>query len=172
MKTKTKKKSKYKRNTIILVLIIIILFITNIIFIYNNRNINKEERIIEEVLFTPTKEEYNQEKKYYANIKYKKFKSLYKSDNISTIAIVDTSSNTYDRFIELINKIAYYKSTKIYTLQINKLSRKDEIAFLDLDGRLSKLDSNYIITISNNKIISLTTFDNENINKIIKGLGE
>lgn len=172
MKTKTKKKRKNKISLIILSIMIILLLISNICLLISYQNLNNEDKVIEEILFTQTEEEFKQDKKYYANIKYKKFKTLYKSDNITTIAILDNTSKTNEKFIEMINKIAYYKHTKIYVLEVNKLSRKDEIAFYNLDERLSKLDSNYIITVSNNNIISITTFDNTNINKIIKGLGE
>lgn len=172
MKTKAKKRYKYKNSLIIVSIITIILLITNIYQVYIYTNINKEEKVIEEVLFTKTDEEFNPKSKYYATIKYNKFKSLYKSNNTSTIAIIDNTSNTYNKFLELVNKTAYYTHTKIYVLEINKLSRKDEIAFYNLDDRLSKLDSNYLITINNNKIISMTTYDNTNLNNIIKGLGE
>jgi 3-dehydroquinate dehydratase len=72
----------------------------------------------------------------------------------------------------MINKMAYYHNIKMYVLEINKLSRKNEIAFYDLDERLPKLESNYILTISKNKIISITTFDNEKINLIVKEMSE
>ena len=119
-----------------------------------------------------TKEDFKQDKKYYANIKYKKFSELWKSEDISTIAIIDNSSNTYNKFIKMINKIAYYKNTKIYLLEISKLSKKDEVKFYEKDNRLSELNSNYIITISNKKILTITTFETEELNKIIEGLGE
>ncbi len=172
MKKKAKKKQKNKVSLIILSVATILLLISNIYFIYYYNSIDKEEKVVEEVLFTKTDEPFNSNKKYYATIKYKKFKTFYKSDSVTTFAIVDTKSNTYNKFMEMINKTAFYKHTKIYVLEENKLSRKDEIAFYDLDERLPKLESNYIITVSNNKIISITLFDNENINKIIKGLGE
>lgn len=172
MKTKTKKKYKYKLSFIITSIIATILLIINIYQLYLYINVNKEEKVIEEVLFTQTDEKFNENKKYYANIKYSKFKSLYKSNSISTIAIVDNTSNTCNKFLELVNKTAYYTHTKIYVLELNKLSRKDEIAFYNIDDRLSKLDSNYMITINNNKIISVTTYDNTNLNSLIKGLGE
>ena len=72
----------------------------------------------------------------------------------------------------MINKTAYYKSTKIQLLRINKLSKKDLVAFYNLDDRFKELDTNYIITVSNKKILSITTFNNQELNKIIEGLGE
>ncbi len=171
LKTKTKKK-KYKKGYIICIIIISILLISNIYLMYNYKNLDKEDKVIEEVLFTKTEDKYNNEKKYYATISYKKFKTLYKSNKITTIAVIDNTSNTHEKFKELVNKMAYYKSTKIHLLELNKLSRKNEIEFYDLDERLPSLESNYIITISNNKIISITTFENTDLNKVIEGLGE
>lgn len=170
MKTKTKKNSK--KNYIFFIVAIIILSISNIYFIISYNSINKEEKITEEVLFVETKDDFNREKKYYANLKYTKFKKLYKSKKITTIAVVDNNSNTYYKFIELINKTAYYKNTKIYLLDLSKQTRKNEIAFLNLDERLKDLETNYIITVSNNKIIAITTYDNNELNKIIEGLGD
>ena len=83
--------------------------------------------------------------------------------------------NTYESIYSLARKnyLEYVnKSTKIYLLELSKLTNKDEISFFELDNRLKKLESNYIISIKNKKIISITTFDNANINFIIEGLGE
>ena len=124
------------------------------------------------MIYKETKKDYNKENKYYANIKYKKFEELWKSNKISTIAIVDNSTTTYNKFIEMINKLAYYKNTKIYLLETSKLSKKEEIKFFDLNKKFSELETNYIITISNKKIVSVTTFNNEKLNEIIEGIGE
>lgn len=168
-----KKKTKKSHSiNILLIIIIIILVLSNIYLIVSYKNLNKEDYIIEEVLFTETSKDFNATTKYYANIKYKKFDSLWKSNEISTIAIVDNSSTTYNKFIQMINKMAYYKNTKIYLLETSKLSKKDELKFYEKDKRLSELESNYIITISNKKIISITTFDNNELNKVIEGLGD
>lgn len=172
MKTKSKKKRQTPNNYIVFIIIIILLIISNIYFIISYKNISKEENIVEEVLYVQTEDNYNPEKKYYATLSYTKFKKLYKSKNITTIAVVDNSSNTYNKFIEMINKTAYYKNTKIYLFEISKLSRKNEIAYYNLDDRLKTLETNYIITVSGNKILSITTFENTEINKIIEGLGD
>ena len=171
MKTQTKKKKFFNKNSVFII-IIIFLIITNIYYIISYKNINKEEKIIEEVLFVENNGEYKENKKYYAKINYSKFKSLYKKNNVSTIAIIDNSSKTYNKFIELINKTAFYKNTKIYLFEISKLSRKNEIAFYNLDDRLKSLETNYIIVVSNNKILSITTFENSEINKLIESLGD
>lgn len=155
---------------IIISIIIFILLIINIIYVY--KYINYRPSPIEEIKYTEKDDKYDSTKKYYTNIKYDHFKKLYKSQDISTIAIVDNSSKSYNKFIELINKLSYYKETKIYLLETSKLSRKNEIAFYNTDDRLKKLETNYIITISNNKILSITTFEESEINKLIKGLGE
>lgn len=171
--TKQKKKNTLKNKTnIIYIAIITILVIANICFLWAYISTDKEEKIVEEVLFKEAEGEFNADKKYYATLSYTKFKKLYKADSITTIAVVDNSTNTHDKFIEMINKTAYYKNTKIYLLEINKLSKKNSIAFYDLDERLSTLETNYIISVSNNKILSITTFDNERLNKIVEGLGE
>ncbi len=169
---KKKKKTQYKNYNIFLIVIIIILSITNIILLYHHNKDLKEEPIVEEVLFKATEDKFNPKNKYYATIQYSKFKTLYRGKNVSTIAIIDNSSNTYNKFKEMINKTAYYKNTKIYLLELSKLSRKNEIAFYNLDQRLAKLETNYIITVSKNKILSITTFDNSELSKIIEGLGE
>lgn len=171
----SKKKSiKRKDNKSIIILflcIIVALIISNIYFIHIY-NKEKNNEIVDEVLFKETKDEFDSSKKYYATISYKKFKILYKSKDVATVAILDNTTNTHDMFIKMINKIAYYKNTKIYLLQINKLSKKDTISFYELDDRLSKLETNYIISINDKKILSITTFDNEKINEIVEGIGD
>lgn len=172
MKQKKKNTLKNNKTNIIYITIITILVISNICFLLAYMSINKEDRVIDEVLFTEAEGEFKPDKKYYATLSYKTFKKLYKGDSITTIAVVDNSTNTHDKFIEMINKTAYYKNTKIYLLEVNKLSKKNSIAFYELDDRLSTLETNYIISVSNNKILSITTFDNERLNKIVEGLGE
>lgn len=167
-----KKTQQKKRINLIIIVTIVFLTLTNIILLSACITLKDREIDTQEILFTKTEEKFKIDKKYYATLKYSKFKSLYKSDKITTIAIVDNSTSTYNKFIEMINKTAYYKSTKIYLLKINKLSKKNEVAFYNLDDRLKDLESNYIITVSKKKILSITTFDNQELNKIIEGLGE
>ncbi len=167
-------KKKQQKNNINLITIVIIVFLilTNIILLSACLTLKDKDIDTQEILFTQTEEEFNPEKKYYATLKYSKFKSLYKSDKVTTIAIVDNSTTTYNKFIEMINKTAYYKHTKIYLLKVNKLSKKNAVAFYNLDDRFKDLNTNYIITVSNKKILSITTFDNQELNKTIEGLGE
>ena len=167
-----KKKVKKNRISIIPIVIISFLVLTNCILLSACMTLRENEVDTQEILFKETQEEFNADKKYYATLKYKKFKSLYKGKKVTTIAIVDNSSSTYNKFIEMINKTAYYKNTKIYLLKVNKLSKKNEKAFYNLDDRFKDLESNYIITVSNKKILSITTYDNEQLNKLIEGLGE
>lgn len=168
-----KRKAKKKNNlNALLIFIILFLLLSNIIFICKYLKSSEEQIITEEVLFTKTEENFNSKEKYYATIKYSKFKKLLANDSVTTIAIVDNSSNTYNKFIEMINKTAYYKNTKIYLLELSKLSKKNEISFYEIDTRLKDLESNYIITVSNNEILSITTFKNTKINILTEGLGE
>jgi hypothetical protein len=167
-----KKKQEKKKLNLVTIVIIAFLVLTNIILLSACLTLKDRDTEVQEVLFVPTKEEYSANKKYYATLKYSKFKKLYKGEKVTTIAIVDNTSSTYDKFIEMINKTSYYKNTKIYLLKVNKLSKKDEVAFYNLDNRFKNLESNYIITISNKKILSITTFNNDELSKIIEGLGE
>ena len=160
-----------KKMNKISIILIFFLLVSNIILI-NTHSINDAEEVEEIIYFRPTKDEYSPSKKYYAQIGYKKFKKLFKANNNSTIAVIDSKSNVSQMFLKMINKMAYYKNTKMYIIQVNKLTRKQEIAFYNLDERLGQLESNYIITVCNNNIISITTFDEENINLIEKELGE
>lgn len=168
-------KKKTKNNhyiNLIFLCTILILSTTNVLLLYKYLNVDKEIKVTQEVLFKETNKDFNNDNKYYASIKYKKFNELLKDDKVSTIAIVDNSSKTYNKFIEMINKLSYYKNTKIYLLEISSLSKKNEIKFYETDERLNELESNYIITVSNNHIISITTFENSDINLIIEGIGE
>ena len=167
-----KKQTKKKKINIIPIVIIVFLCLTNLILLNACFTLKETEVETQEILFKETNDEFNANKKYYATLEYKKFKKLYKSNSLVTIAIVDNSTSTYDKFIEMINKTAYYKNTKIYLLKVNKLSKKNEKAFYNLDDRFKELESNYIITVRKNKILSLTTYDNQYLNKIIEGIGE
>ncbi|MBQ4030193.1 MAG: hypothetical protein II625_00440 [Bacilli bacterium] len=161
-----------KKINKISLIIIFFLLVSNIILM-NTYNMNNSLEEVEEVVyFKPTEDKYNEKTKYYADISFKKFKKLYKSNAVSTIVVIDSKSNVSETFIKMINKMAYYKSTKMYVIRLNKLTTKQEVEFYNLDEKLSKLESNYIITVSNSKIVSITTFDEEKINVIEKELGE
>lgn len=169
---KNQKKFRRRMHYIIFSCIIFLLLISNILLFILYKNETKEDKVIEEVLFTKTDDIYNKDEKYYATISFKTFTKLYKGNDITTIAIIDNSSTTRTKFIEMINKMSFYHHTKIHLLEVSKLSKKNEIAFYDYDERLKSLESNYLITVSNNKILTITTFSNEDLNLIIKGMGE
>ena len=160
-----------KKINRISLIIIFFLLVSNIILI-NTHSLNNSTEVEEVVYFNPTNENYKEDNKYYAEIGFKKFKKLFKAKTVATIAIIDSKSNVSQSFIKMINKMAYYKSTKIYVIRLNKLTTRQEVEFYNLNENLAKLESNYIITVSKGKIISTTTFDEENINLIEKELGE
>lgn len=169
MKTKTKRKNK---KNLILGIIISVLAILNIVLAYCCITLSKEDKVTQEILYKETTDDYDAEEQYYSIIQYKKFKTLLKNDEVSTIAILDNSSNTQNKFLEMINKISYYKNTKIHLLEVSKLSKKNEISFYEVDERFKKLETNYIITVNQGKVLSITTFDSTKLNKIVEGIGE
>lgn len=169
MKTKTKRKNK---KNLILGIIISVLAILNIVLTYCCITLSKEDKVTQEILYKETTDDYDAEEQYYSIIQYKKFKTLLKNDEVSTIAILDNSSNTQNKFLEMINKISYYKNTKIHLLEVSKLSKKNEISFYEVDERFKKLETNYIITVNQGKVLSITTFDSTKLNKIVEGIGE
>lgn len=157
----------------ILIIIIIILLTSNILLLVNQSHSKKDNLTINEITFHKNENgKYDEEKQYYNKISYYKFKQKLKSDELSIIAITDTSSNTYNAFISMINKLSYTYEEEIYVLELNDLSPQNLAAFTEYDERFNSLESDYIITIRNNKILSLTEYDKENLNKIIEGIGE
>jgi hypothetical protein len=143
--------------------------ISNIYLILFNKPEVKESKSEEIVFYQKcTDLNYKENKKYYKEINYKKFKTLYKKKDIYTIAIIDNTSNTYKSYLSLINHIAYYKSTNMLVLDLSKLSKKNSVEFYELDERLSKLEGNYIITTRKNKIISITEIEPSQIGSLIK----
>lgn len=162
-----KQSNKIKKRT--LYIIIIILLISNIFF-FSKGITHKPEQQIEEFTFYQkcTELKYKESKKYYKNIDYSKFKKMYNKKSVYNIAIVDSTSNTYNSFLTLINHIAYYKSTNIFTLDISKLSKKNSVEFYEIDERLSEVDGNYLMTINNKKVISITEIEQSEISTLIK----
>ena len=165
---------KIKKNTIIFILLIIVILILLIvnIYLFNETAQDKDKVMVtEEFVYEKVEGDFDKDKTYYKRISYSKFKKYFKSDKLRIVAIIDNSSNTYNKFLEVINKIAYYRRN-IYLLETSKLSNKNEAEFYNIDDRFKDLESNYIITIRNNNVLSLTTFDNEYLNKLEEGLGE
>ncbi len=169
MKTRSPKKNNQNK---LFITVIIILAILNISLICSCIILSKDKTVTQEILYKETKSDYNPEEKYYSKIEFKKFKTLLKSDKVTTVAVLDNSSNTKNKFLEAINKISYYKNTKINLLEISKLSKKDEIYFYGIDDRLKNFETNYLITINRGKVISITTFDNTKLNIITEGMSE
>lgn len=157
---------------VILIIILLILVVSNVYFINKLSNQQDEGYITEEYVYEKIEGSYDKNKEYYKRIKYSKFKKYLKSDKERVIAVLDNSSNTYNKFLEVINKIAYYRRINIYLLETSKLSNKDVIAFYNIDERFKELNSNYIMVVRNNKILSITTFNNEYLNKFEEGIGE
>ena len=168
---KKKRKTRTRIINIILFILVILLTITNVVFINKYFELTSEEKR-EVIEFIPTNGNYSKDKKYYAVVNFKTFKKIIKSNEVTTVAIVDNTSNTSQMFNEMINKMSYYHNIKMYVLELNKLSRKNEIAFYDIDERLPKLESNYIVTFCNNKVISIATFEKDKINLIVKEMSE
>ena len=166
-----KKSSKNKKNKIIITLVIVALFIGNILLLCRmitlEKNIKKDSEFVYKV---EIKGKYNSAKKYYMPISFGEYNKLLKKKELFTLAVIDNSSNTYNKFLELVNKIAFYKNTKIYLLDTSKLSKKNTVLFYNLDDRLSSLESNFIINVYNKKIISITEFNNEDLINLIKGM--
>lgn len=162
-----KKKLKKLTNKLLLI-IIFLLMISNIYFI--NKSNKEEPNKVEEIVFyqKETKENYNEKRKYYQKISYSKFNTMFKKNEVYNFAIVDSTSNTYNSFMTLINQITYYKGMKIFVLDISELSKKNSVAFLDIDERLSNLESNYIMTTKKKKVISLTEIESSAIGTLVK----
>ena len=166
---------KYKKNTIlyILLIIVILILVMSNIYFFNETMQNKGEVIVtEEYVYEKVEGNFDENKEYYKRINFKKFKKYLSSDKLRVIAVIDNTSKTYNKFLEVLNKIAYYRRTNIYLLETSKLSNKNEVAFYDIDERFKKLNSDYIIVVSGGKILSITTFDEEFLNKVEEGIGE
>lgn len=168
MSKKSKKKNKTK---IIVTLIIVLLIISNLLLVWTIIKPKKDSATNSEFIYKVNIEgKYDNKTKYYIPISYSQYNKLLKNKEVFTLAVIDNSSNTYDKFLELINKLAFFKNTKIYLLETSKLSKKNTVSFYNLDERLSSLESNYIISIYNKKVISITEFNNENLINLIKGM--
>ena len=157
---------------ITLIILFIILVSSNIYLICRNYKSKEQVIVNEENIYEKIDEEYNEDKKYYKIINYKTFKRYFEGESLKTIAVIDNSSKTYEKFLETINKIAFYNRVNIYLLETSKLTKKNEISFYEIDERLALLKSDYLITVMDEKILSLTSFDNVNLNLIEKGIGE
>ncbi|MGN1337564.1 MAG: hypothetical protein ACI4WW_03725 [Candidatus Coprovivens sp.] len=160
------KKYLQDKKIIIIFFINILLIISNVFLIINYCSETKEELVINKIIFDKSKD-YDASTIYYTKINYKQYKKIISQKKISTIAIIDNSSKTYNKFLEMINKISYYNNSNIYLFDTSKLSKKEQIEFFELDERLKDLNSDYIVQIKNNKIISVISYDTEELNNIV-----
>lgn len=161
-------KNVKKLPIIILSVLLIISIVTNIIIYIMYENNKDDELIIKCV--SRDDNNYNEKEEYYNKIASKNFKKILSTKETLTIAVVDNSSPTSQKFVELVNKIAFYNNSNIYLLEISKLSKKNEVYFYELDNRLKTLNSDYIIVLNDEKVISVTEFSKENINSLIESI--
>ena len=167
-KKSTKKRLKHQRNLLILISILLII-INFLLIVYLFTRDDKEEITIFEVPEKTTG--YKPDTKYYQVLDYSKFKKLSNTNKVAYIAIININTSTHNRYIELINMYSYKENQPIYLLELNKLSKKELKKYYDLDQRFSLLTNNYFITIKNNEVLTLTEFQDENINILIDNLG-
>lgn len=163
-------KDKSQIKIIAIICLIVILLTANIYLVIKQMSPVEQKDChlcINEIKKDP-KIKYQNNKKYYEIINYKKFLKLYKKDAISMIAIIDNSSSTYDKFKEYINKLSFYEEKNIYVLEKSKLSKKNQISFYGLNNEFSKLDYEYIITVKNQKILSTLKYNSEELNSLIE----
>ena len=145
-----------KKNIILL----LILLLTGILIILNTKKENIQTNEI--------KETKNKKKKINNEIDFKQFQNYLKKEKVYTFAITDSNSNISLKFTELINTMSTNNNEKIYILKIDKLSKKEKAKYYNIAKELSSLESNFIIKTYDNKIIQITTFDKDNIDKLIE----
>ncbi len=149
-----------KKNIILL----LILLLTGILII-SNINTKKENIQTNEIKETKNKKK---KKKINNEIDFKQFQNYLKKEKVYTFAITDSNSNIFLKFTELINTMSTNNNEKIYILKIDKLSKKEKAKYYNIAKELSSLESNFIIKTYDNKIIQITTFDKDNIDKLIE----
>lgn len=162
-----------KNNQLLLIipwLLIVLLIILNLNLNKKLSNAEKQQATDQPCLTERKKDDskYSDSQKNYKEINYKNFKKLYKGKESATIAVVDNTSNTYDKFIEFINKTSYYNDLNINLLITSKLSKKNLVDFYELDDRFADLESNYIIVVKNNKVLALVELSNVDLVDLIE----
>lgn len=162
-----------KNNQLLLIipwLLIVLLIILNLNLNKKLSNAEKQQATDQPCLTERKKDDskYSDSQKNYKEINYKTFKKLYKGKESVTIAVVDNTSNTYDKFIEFINKTSYYNDLNINLLITSKLSKKNLVDFYELDDRFADLESNYIIVVKNNKVLALVELSNVDLVDLIE----
>lgn len=162
-----------KNNQLLLIipwLLIVLLIVLNLNLNKKLANAEKQQTTDQPCLTERKKDDskYSDSQKNYKEINYKTFKKLYKGKESATIAVVDNTSNTYDKFIEFINKTSYYNDLNINLLNTSKLSKKNLVDFYELDDRFADLESNYIIVVKNNKVLALVELSNVDLVDLIE----
>ncbi len=162
-----------KNNQLLLIipwLLIVLLIVLNLNLNKKLSNAEKQQTTDQPCLTERKKDDskYSDSQKNYKEINYKTFKKLYKGKESATIAVVDNTSNTYDKFIEFINKTSYYNDLNINLLNTSKLSKKNLVDFYELDDRFADLESNYIIVVKNNKVLALVELSNVDLVDLIE----
>lgn len=162
-----------KNNQLLLIipwLLIVLLIVLNLNLNKKLSNAKKQQTTDQPCLTERKKDDskYSDSQKNYKEINYKTFKKLYKGKESATIAVVDNTSNTYDKFIEFINKTSYYNDLNINLLNTSKLSKKNLVDFYELDDRFADLESNYIIVVKNNKVLALVELSNVDLVDLIE----
>jgi len=159
-------------NIIINLLVITLLLVIILGQHQHYKEFEEPEEEAEIVCPKELQEEYQEDTIYYQKLSYKKFKKKLNSNNLITIAIIDSTSSTNNKFLELVNRTSYTTNEIIYVLDISKLSKKNTIEFYEIDERLSNLEYNYIMKIKNNIIYSLTEYNQEELNTLIEEVGD
>lgn len=165
--------TRQKNNQLLLLipwLLIILLIILNLRI---NKDLSKAktQQTTEAVCLTERKKvesTYDDLAKNYQEINYKTFKKLYKGKDGAIIAVVDNISNTYNKFIEFINKTSYYNDLNISLLNTSKLTKKNLVEFYELDDRFASLESNYLIVVKNQKVLALVEISNVDLVDLIE----
>lgn len=165
-----------KKNNINTIINLLIMTLLLVIIVFGRQSHYEEPEDIEEQsnLICPKEleTEYQEDTIYYQKLSYKKFKKKLAGNDLVTIGIIDSTSPTNQKFLELINRTAYSTNEIIYILDISKISKKNTIEFYDIDERLSNLEYNYIMRIKDNKIYSITEYNQEELNTLIEKVGD
>ena len=145
----------------------ILLTISNIYLLINIKNEPtkiENYNIVEKNIEKDKK--YNNNKKYYSQLKYKEFKKLYDDNKTHNIAIISNKTKSEKKFREYINLLNYYKDKSIFIIQPSKFNKKNQAKFYNLNKDLID-DKNIIVKINNKKIISKTIINDESLLELI-----
>lgn len=156
------------KHYIIIICICIILTIFNLFLIKNQSDCQKREEIVIVNKNVTYKDKYNKKTTYYNKAKFNTINKIFKEKKVYTIAITNNKSNTQESFKEYINKLCFYNNENIYLINISEYTKKEKAKYYNLNPELKNIKENTIIKIYNKKIISKTTLDKDNINKLIK----